>query len=56
MQIATFHGGWKGPMRQITLLVLDQEIPDWLIKVMFLGEAETAIRSDIKSRFGLMDC
>lgn len=36
------------------LLVLDKKIPDWLTKIMFLVDAETAIRADIKSRFGIM--
>lgn len=35
------------------VLVLDQKSLDWLIKILFLREAETAIRSGIKSRFGL---
>lgn len=30
---------------------VDQKIPDWLVKVMFLGEVETEIRAGIKSRF-----
>lgn len=30
----------------------DQEIPDWLGKVTFLGEAETAVRLGIKTSFG----
>lgn len=37
-----------------TLLVLDKKIPDWLTKIMFLVEVETAIRAGIKSRFGIM--
>lgn len=36
------------------LIDVDQKIPDWLIKVMCLREAETAIRLGIKSRFGIM--
>lgn len=36
------------------LPVLDQKIPDWLIKITFLGEDETAIRSSIKSKFVIM--
>lgn len=32
----------------ITLLVLDQKISYWLIKIMFLEEIETTIRSGIK--------
>lgn len=35
-------------------MVLDQSIPDWLIKIIFLGKVETAIKSGIKSRFGIM--
>ena len=30
--------------------VLDQKIPDWLIKIKFLGKVETSIRSGIKSK------
>lgn len=40
---------------QITLLVLYQKLPDWLIKkIMFLGDVKTAIRLGINSRFGIM--
>lgn len=28
-----------------------QKIPNWLIKITFLGEVGTAIKSDTKSRF-----
>ena len=38
----------------MSILVLDQNIPDWPIKVTFLGKVETAIRPIIKSRFGTM--
>lgn len=31
-----------------------QKIPGWLIKIMFLGMVQTAIRSGFKSKFGLM--
>ena len=34
--------------------MLDQNIPDWPVKVTFLGKVETAIRPIIKSRFGTM--
>ena len=55
MKIASsFYRGWKGPFGQITLLALDQKIPDWLMKITFLGEVQTAIRSGIKSRFGVI--
>lgn len=37
------------------LIGIDQEIPDCLIKFIFLGEAKSAIRSVIKSRLGIMD-
>ena len=30
--------------------VLDQKIPDWLIKIKLLGKVETSIRSGIKSK------
>lgn len=32
----------------------DQKIPDWLNKVLSLGEVQVAIRSGIKSRFSIM--
>lgn len=35
-------------------IVAEQEIPDWLIRIVFLREGETAIKSDIRSRFGIM--
>ena len=35
--------------------VLDQKIPYWLIMVMFLGEVKTAVKTGIKSRFGIMN-
>lgn len=34
--------------------MLDQKIPDCLIKIMFLVEVEITIRSNIKYRFGVM--
>lgn len=43
----------EGP-RDNYLTVLDQKIPYRLIKIMFLGVVVTAVRSDIKSRFGIM--
>ena len=46
--------GEDGPRWQMTLLELGQKIPDWLIKTMFLGEAETEIRSGMRSRFATM--
>ena len=55
MEIAYyFSRGWRGPMRHVSLLVLNQKIPSWLIKIMFLGEVEAAIRSGLISRFGIM--
>ena len=37
MQIASSSfREWKGLTGQIILLVLDQKIPDWLIKIVFL--------------------
>ena len=36
------------------LIGADQKIPNWLIKITFLEEVETAIRSGIKSSFGIM--
>ena len=39
LQIASaLYGGWRRFMWQITLLVFDQKIPDWLTKILFLGE------------------
>lgn len=38
----------------LLLPVFDQKISNWLIKVTFLGELETVIRSGIKPRFGIM--
>lgn len=32
---------------------LGQKIPHWLTEITFLGEAETAVRSGIKSGFGM---
>ena len=32
------------------LIGVDQKMPAWLIKIMFLGEFEMALRSGIKSR------
>lgn len=40
--------------RTIHFIGVDQKSPAWLIIIPFLGEAETVIRSDIKSRFGIM--
>ena len=34
----------------VCLLLPDHNIPDWSTKIVFLGEDETTIRSDIKSR------
>ena len=45
-------GDWRESTGQINLLVFGQKIPDWLIKIMFLGEVETAVRSGVKSSFG----
>lgn len=36
------------------LISVDQKIPDWLAKSIFLGEAETIIRSGIKFKLGIM--
>lgn len=29
-------------------------VPDWLVKITFLGKVETVIKSYIKPRFGIM--
>lgn len=39
-----FYGRWGGSMSQITSLVPDQKVPYCLIKVVFLGGVEIAIR------------
>ena len=49
-----FLWGGEGPRGQSALLVLDQKIADWVTKITFLGEVGSAVRSDIKSRFGIM--
>ena len=36
------------------LVGADQKIPDWSIKITFLGEGEPTIRSGIESRFGVV--
>ena len=55
MQIASSSSrGWRGSTWLITLVVLDQKISAWSIKITFLREIETAIRSVIKSRFGVL--
>lgn len=36
------------------LIGTDQKIPDWLIKIAFLGKLKTAVRSGIESRFGIV--
>lgn len=36
------------------LIVTDQKIPDWLVKITFLGNVKTAIRLSIKSKFGII--
>ena len=54
LPLLSMGGCGKGPCdRLITLLVFDQKIQGWLIKIMFLGEEETAVRSDINFRFGV---
>ena len=48
--------GWVEEEACVTdyLTGTDQKIPDWLIKVPFLGKVKAAIRSGIKSRLGFM--
>lgn len=50
-----FCGGGEVPSDRF-LIGDDQKIPYCLIKIMFLGEVETAVRSGIipKSKFGIM--
>lgn len=35
------------------LIDVDRKIPDLLIKIMFLEKIKTAVKSGIKSRFGI---
>ena len=46
-------GDTEGPVTHYFIGV-DPNIPDWLVKIMFLGEVEIAMRSDLKSRFVIM--
>lgn len=39
-RLALLYGRWRGPVWQVTSLVLDQKIPGWLLKIMCLGEFE----------------
>lgn len=48
---SSFFEGWKAHDR---LLVLDQKIPYRLIKITFLKDIETAIKSDIKYWVSIM--
>lgn len=53
MQIASFFeegGNGKGPPDRLPLGV-DQKLLNWLTH---MGEIETAVRSDIKCRFGII--
>ena len=53
MHIASSHyGGSRGPLTHY-LNGASPQIPDWLVKIMFLKEVEIAIRSDIKSRLDM---
>lgn len=47
-----FLGGGEGPRDRLPHCV-DQKISDWLINVIFLDKAETAIISGIKSMYGI---
>lgn len=38
----------------VYLIGIDQKIPDWLIKIIFLQKVELQLKSDIKSKFGIM--
>ena len=51
--------GWEREMERARRtqyhIGADQKlVPNWLIKITFLGKVETAIKSHIKSRFGIM--
>lgn len=47
---------WDTDRAHVTdgLFGVEQKIPNWLIKIISLGETETAIGSGIKSRFCIM--
>ena len=47
--------GQGGSTRQIALLVFDQNISYRLIKIMFLQEVETSVRSHNKCILGMSD-
>ena len=51
-----FLGGWQVERVHMTgyFLDVDQEIQGWLNKIIFLRHVETAVKSGIKSRFGIM--
>lgn len=53
MQVTYFWGSERG--YQNSLSSAEQEIPNCLIKIKFLGETETAIRLGIKYWFGDVD-
>lgn len=56
MQIASWMEGGELEWAQATdyLIDIDQNIPSWLFEIMFLGEVKRAIRSVIKSWFGIL--
>ena len=59
MQIApsggVWGGGWSGEGPGENYLVgADQKTSDKQIKTMFLGKAETALRSGVRSRFSYL--
>ena len=47
---ASASGGARRARKTDDLIGADQKIPDWLIKIKFLGKVETSIRSGIKSK------
>ena len=56
MQTASSSGGQAIERTHMTddLLGASQKIPNWLAKIAFLGKLETASKSSIKSRFGVL--
>lgn len=54
VQIASFFNGGIGRAQVTDYLIDVDQKPSWLIKFMYLGEIKTIIRSDIKSKFGIM--
>ena len=51
MKIASSSSGWMRKAYMTNYLTgVDQKLSVWLIKIIFLGKTETAIRSGVKAR------